>query len=205
MPHVTLVNGPNPPGDEVVIRTFFQWCINALFEHSQGGHPNANTEIRVTYGPDGPHTRHGGNAAAGYDFDLTATDNFWAQHIYQFSHEGCHVLAQVQNSRPENLWVEESLCEAASLLILKRIANLGQTGPNDNLVLGGEPCSQRFDEYADHLINDPTRQHPDFSFKSWLSSNEEALRNNPYSDESRSVEDIVANKLLPVLTNSRRV
>jgi hypothetical protein len=38
---------------------------------------------------------------------------------------------------------------AESLLIrgqprLKRIANLGQTGPNDNLVLGDEPCSAAF-------------------------------------------------------------
>jgi hypothetical protein len=198
MPHVILTNEPAPGSHVDVIHAFFQECADALFEHSEA-HPNASTEIRVTFGLVGPHTAYGGSPADGYDIALTATDDLWDQQIYQFSHEGCHVLAQVQNSRLETQWIEESLCEVASLLILRHMAGLGQTGPNDNLFLNGMPCSQHFEEYALQYINDPLRQHPDATFKQWLAIKEPTLRDNPNSGESRSVILVVANKLLPVL------
>src|SRR5260370_29890058 len=113
MPHVILTNEPAPGSHVDVIHAFFQECADALFEHSEA-HPNASTEIRVIFGLVGPHTAYGGSPADGYDIALTATDDLWDQQIYQFSHEGCHVLAQVQNSRLETQWIEESLCEVAS-------------------------------------------------------------------------------------------
>jgi hypothetical protein len=76
MPHVFLTNKPSLGSNVGVICAFFQEGTNALFEHSQA-HPNANTEIRVTFGPQGPHTGYGGCAATGYDIALIAADDLF--------------------------------------------------------------------------------------------------------------------------------
>lgn len=49
-----------------------------------------------------------------------AGDGYWAQIIYQLSHELCHyTLAQKSYDKDPLKWFEESLCEAMSLYILK--------------------------------------------------------------------------------------
>lgn len=57
---------------------------------------------------------------------LSATDRYWAQYLYQFSHELGHIAC---NFRRTNLrenrfqWLEESICGAISLYCLEHMAN----------------------------------------------------------------------------------
>ena len=48
---------------------------------------------------------------------VTAVDIYWAQIIFQYSHELCHLL--IEEPIPEHFkWFEESLCDLASIYFL---------------------------------------------------------------------------------------
>ena len=66
---------------------------------------------------------------------LSARDTRWAQYSFQFAHEFCHALANfADHSQPPvsklpnpNLWLEESLCETASLFVLRAMSRTWAT------------------------------------------------------------------------------
>ncbi|MCJ7484177.1 MAG: hypothetical protein MUO31_14585 [Thermodesulfovibrionales bacterium] len=199
MPKIVIVNQPIPTGNIAVLETFFSTCIHLLFQHSPA-HLNINCEIRIKFGTDGPRIQYDGNAAKGYDVDLTAENYDWCKSLYQFGHEACHILAQCQNSQPCNQWFEESLCEVTSLFSIKAIADMKTHGPCDNYTSGARPYCQCLNEYANQHINDPTRQYQNAKLDSWFMQNESVLRQDPYY---RNLQWIAANKILPMfLSNS---
>ncbi len=54
---------------------------------------------------------------------LSAQNSYWSQYVYQFSHELCHVLTNFDRAeKHKHKWFEESLCELASLFVLRRVA-----------------------------------------------------------------------------------
>lgn len=53
----------------------------------------------------------------------------WAQFSFQFGHEMGHVLCGYADYANPNLWFEETLCEAASLFVLGRMAESWKTRP----------------------------------------------------------------------------
>jgi len=202
MPSVRITNQPMPSGDVGIIQPLLQRCIDALFAHSSG-HPNENVEIRVNYTPKGPHTRYGGSASAGYDIDLVAPNDAWVQHVYQFGHEGCHVLARVENSQLTNQWLEECLCEAAGIYCLTYMAALGQTGPNAGLGSNGKSLAEAFADYAGLCLSDHATHDPGSTIKTWLPTESPGLRTNPNSDKSRELIGVIATALLPLFLNDR--
>src|SRR5207248_4487409 len=107
MPTVKIMNEPAGGGDVSSLQILFQECVDLLFHYSST-HPDRDAEVRVTYGSEGPRLGAGGSAALGYDIELTAKKSRFNQHLYQFAHELCHVLAQVDKSLPCNQWFEES-------------------------------------------------------------------------------------------------
>jgi hypothetical protein len=60
---------------------------------------------------------------------LNTGGNLWAQYAYQFSHELCHVLCRYDRDPTGHQWFEESLCELASLFVLRRMADRWATDP----------------------------------------------------------------------------
>jgi len=179
-----------------VIQEFLESGVQALFENCPT-HPSINTDLRVTYTASGPEVVFGGNSAVGFDIHLTAENNHWCQHLYQFAHEACHVLAQFQQHIHSNQWIEECLCETASMFACQRMANSGKLnqGPCAKLTTGEippRPYWKALQEYLDNLLTDPARQFTGFSMQQWFRQQETILRTNPYR---RDLNELFANKL----------
>ena len=65
---------------------------------------------------------------------LNSGDYYYSQCIYQFAHELAHVRADFQPISHQNKWLEETLCETASLFVLRKISKeWGKNAPNDAL------------------------------------------------------------------------
>jgi hypothetical protein len=157
--------------------------------------------IDVYHRTDHPQTdsiRAGGNRIA---IGLTARDNHWAQYSFQFAHEFCHALANYSNSsqplvrypRHANLWLEESLCETASLFTLRAMGRSWQT----------DPPHPPWREYAvwlnsyakERLAMAKNRLPPGTQFSIWFRENQSLLRHSP---TERSRNTIIATQLLPI-------
>jgi hypothetical protein len=157
--------------------------------------------IDVYHRADHPQTdsrRAAGNRIA---IGLTARDTHWAQYSFQFAHEFCHALANYSNSsRPlvryphhANLWLEESLCETASLFALRAMGRSWQTDPP-------HPAWREYavwlNSYAkERLALAKNRLPPGTPFSIWFRENQSVLRRNP---TERSRNTIIATQLLPI-------
>lgn len=197
MPKVTFTNQPATPGNMGVIHALFCASVHLLFQHCPG-HPNINAEFRVTYGTVGPLVQYGGNSLTGFDIYLTANNNNWCMHLYQFCHEICHILSQYQQVQHCNQWFEESFCEASSLYCIKTIAEMGGRGegPCLNLWAGEIPYHLALESYADKILKSPDRDLNDLQLQQWLIKYQAELRSNPYI---RCLNGVVANQLLPLV------
>jgi len=60
---------------------------------------------------------------------LNSTGSLWAQHAFQFAHELGHVMCRYDTDTHPNKWFEESICELASLFVLRRMAKTWETKP----------------------------------------------------------------------------
>ena len=59
---------------------------------------------------------------------LNVRGNLWARLTYQFAHEYCHVLADIDTFTLDRFtWLEEALCETGSLFALRRMARAWAT------------------------------------------------------------------------------
>lgn len=132
---------------------------------------------------------------------LAAEHQRWSQFAFQFAHEFCHALAQqseaalrgVQTKNSLNLWLEESLCETASLFALRSMAVKWQTKPPYKNWRNYAPLHAT---YADERLADPQNQLPQGkSFSTWFDEEENSLRSHPCQ---RHKNVIVATQLLPL-------
>jgi len=157
--------------------------------------------IAVYHRPDHPQTdsrRAAGNRIA---IGLTARDNHWAQYSFQFAHECCHALINYSNDergltsdwRYANLWLEESLCETASLFTLRALSRSWSIAPPYPPWRDYAPW---FAAYANQRLALPEHRLPAGTpFVVWFRANEPALRQNPMR---RDCNTIVAAQLLPI-------
>jgi len=60
---------------------------------------------------------------------LNVEDRRWAQFAFQFGHEMGHIVCGYAEYPNPNKWFEETLCEAASLFVLSRMAETWRTRP----------------------------------------------------------------------------
>jgi hypothetical protein len=157
--------------------------------------------IDVYHRADHPQTDFetvsGGRIAIG----LATQGTHWAQYSFQFSHEFCHALANYSNNarppvrcpRHANLWLEESLCETASLFALRAMGRSWQTDPP-------HPAWWEYavwlNSYAkERLALARNRPPPGMPFSIWFHENQSFLRRNP---TERSRNTIIATHLLPI-------
>lgn len=163
--------------------------------------------IDVYHRPDHPQTdlrRAPGNRIA---IGLTARDTHWAQYSFQFAHEYCHALINYSNDdqpltrdrRYANLWLEESLCETASLFTLRALSRSWLIAPPYAPWRNYAPW---FSVYAQERLALPEHHLPaGTSFVVWFRANEPALRQD---STRRDRNTIVAAQLLPIFEKEPR-
>lgn len=134
---------------------------------------------------------------------LSARDSRWYQFVYQFAHEYCHVLARFDRKQVgedivrEHQWFEESLCEAASLFALRRLAAKGREDPSDPVLREMAPQLER---YVRQLLAAPHRCLPaGTTLAAWYERHGATLRAQPYQ---RELNELVAVQILPLFERS---
>ncbi len=132
---------------------------------------------------------------------LATEKMFWAQYSYQFAHEFCHAIADHSDDWRRiwragghaNKWLEESLCETASLFSLRAMGRTWQTEPPYPNWKSYAPALTR---YAQERMDDPKSRVPEGrSFLEWFRENEPEMRKNG-TDRPRN--NVVSLQLLPL-------
>jgi hypothetical protein len=157
--------------------------------------PNRTLEsIHVGQAKDGsPIVLFNRGAGGEIQILLNTRDMFWAQFAFQFGHELCHVLCNFRKADNPQLWFEESLCEAASLFVLRRMADSWKTDPP---YPNWKSFAPAFDNYVDDRISD-TAKIGDKSFAEWYRTHRVELEKDA---TIRELNQVVAVKvLLPLL------
>ena len=159
------------------------------------------SDINVYHRTDHPQTNFARNSDAYVAIGLTAKSTYWAQYSFQFAHEFCHALANFSNHpqssvrylKHANFWLEESLCETASLFTLRAMSRSWRKAPR---YPAWRNYARWLDAYAEERIAMSSHQLPKgASFLAWFVANEPALRRN---SASRDKNTIIAKQLLPV-------
>lgn len=147
--------------------------------------------IIVQRGRLSPITLYRRGPGGEYLVKLTPKGRYWCQFAYQFAHEFCHILANYSHETPvANKWFEESLCEMASIYVLRRMAVTWKTSPP-------HPCWKSYAsairEYADDLRKAEDKLPRGKTLAVWYKENSGVLRKSPCM---RARNRIVANSLL---------
>jgi hypothetical protein len=157
--------------------------------------------IDVYHRADYPQTDFKTVSGGRITIGLAAQDTHWAQYSFQFAHEFCHALANYSNSsrrlvrypRHANLWLEESLCETASLFALRA---MGRSWHTDPLHPAWREYAVWLNSYAEkRLALAKHHLRPGTQFSIWFRENQSVLRRNP---TERSRNAIIATQLLPI-------
>jgi hypothetical protein len=157
--------------------------------------------IDVYHRTDHPQTDFRRTPSGRIAIGLTAQDTHWAQFAFQFGHEFCHTLANyaddprrlVRYSSQANFWLEESLCETASLFTLRAMSRSWQTAPPFPSWGSYAPW---LNAYAEQRLRLPEHQLPPGKpFSVWFQESQAALRRNPMM---RDWNTIIAIQLLPL-------
>jgi len=116
---------------------------------------------------------------------------YWAQYSFQFAHEMCHVMCDCKPRANPNHWFEESLCETASIFVLRKMAQTWKTEPP---YPHWKDYSKALDNYASERI--ALGKTPEGkTFKVWFKENEQDMR---LKSTDRARNNIVAGVLLPL-------
>jgi hypothetical protein len=158
-------------------------------------------DIDVYHRNDHPQTdfkrRPSGHIAIG----LEAQDTHWAQYGFQFAHEFCHTLANFSDRPPRlvryppqaNFWLEESLCETASLFTLRAMTRSWRTAPP---YAAWQAYTPWLNAYAEQRMSLPEHQLPaGIPFLDWFHEHQAVLRRD---STIRDWDTMIAIQLLPV-------
>jgi len=163
--------------------------------------------IEVYRRTDHPQTDFKRTLSGRISIGLATKDTLWAQYSFQFAHEFCHAIANFSNNRrrfarhlPDaNLWLEESLCETASLFTLRTMSRTWLTAPPYPAWRGYAPS---LNDYAEQRIALPEHHLPAGTpFIVWFRENQTALRQNA---AIRDRNTIIAIQLLPIFETEPR-
>jgi hypothetical protein len=135
-----------------------------------------------------------------YVVGLSARDRRWSQFAYQFAHELCHLLANFDQRMSDagapltrHQWFEETLCEAAALFTLRRMAVTWESSPPFAHWRSYAPWLREFADLT--LAAEPTRGAHAAALASWFAANRQTLAHDPYA---RELNDVCAAALLPL-------
>jgi hypothetical protein len=157
--------------------------------------------IDVYHRTDHPQTDFKRTPNGHISIGLAAQDAHWAQYSFQFAHEFCHALANFSNRSRRlerypshaNFWLEESLCETASLFTLRAMSRSWRTAPPYPAWRDYAPW---LNDYAQRRLALPEHQLPAGTrFPDWFHQQQPALRQN---STNRPWNSIIAIQLLPL-------
>jgi hypothetical protein len=157
--------------------------------------------IDVYHRTDHPQTGSKVTAEGRIAIGLAVRDNHWAQYTFQFAHEYCHALINYNNNRTEaasharypNLWLEESLCETASLFTLQTLSRSWLVAPPYPV---WRDYAQWFSAYLEERLRLPEHRLPaGMPFIVWFRANKSGLRRD---GTRRDRNTIIAAQLLPI-------
>ena len=131
---------------------------------------------------------------------LDTGGTYWSQFSFQYAHEFAHLIAG--HTRPDgawtgagnpNGWLEETLCETASLFALRAMSRTWRESPP---YPNWRDYSSSLADYARDRLDDPKHQLPaGTTFPQWLDQHLPELRRDCCNRESNT---LVAARLLPV-------
>lgn len=157
---------------------------NILIRHGQG--------VPVSQYEKGPHGE--------YIIELSASGNHWAQYVYQFSHEMCHLISNYDlapNNASRQQWMDESLCDAFSLFTLQQMEAQWKTKPP---YPNWKEYAPNFAQYAEDELNQPHRKLPTgVKVSEWVAKHQQELSADPYA-EGRHLNEVVGKQLLQVFS-----
>ncbi|NVK30418.1 MAG: hypothetical protein HWE20_05415 [Gammaproteobacteria bacterium] len=138
----------------------------------------------IRYNDNGPITLYRRMPDGKIEIHLNSKNRRWAQMIYQYSHELCHVLSNYANA-PRNLtghnWLEESLCEAFSRYGLEVTAELWRRDPPYQ---NWRSYASAIDDYLNNLVQSPRSNAP-ANWQDWWRSHRTLLLDQPVADNRR--------------------
>jgi hypothetical protein len=186
--------GASPADIKAVLQSaageLWRYCPNlrlpGIDVYRRGDHPQTDSKVTAE-----------GRISVG----LTARDNHWAQYSFQFAHEYCHVLINYNNDHTEmasharhpNLWLEESLCETASLFTLQALSRSWLVAPPYPV---WRDYAQWFSAYLEERLRLPEHHLPaETRFIVWFRANQPGLRRD---GTRRDRNTIIAAQLLPI-------
>jgi hypothetical protein len=181
------------------ISAVLQSAAGEIWRHCPGTRLSGIDVYRRTDHPQTDFTR---SPSGRIRIGLTATETHWAQFAFQFGHEFCHTLANYANNEHQfaryppqaNFWLEECLCETASLFTLRAMSRSWETAPPFPSWQGYAPW---LNAYAGQRLSRREHQLPAGKpFPVWFQENEALLRRNP---EMRDRNTVIAVHLLPLL------
>ena len=105
--------------------------------------------LYVTNSKEGPLTLFDRSPRGEVIIHLNVRSSYWSQYVYQFAHELMHVRAGFRNDARENKWLEETLCELASLHVLR---TLSVTWENDAPLPHFKGFRHHLKDYAQKII-----------------------------------------------------
>lgn len=92
--------------------------------------PDAKLDpVVISRSKDVPIVLFAKNKAGERRIRLAVQGRHWSQFAYQFGHELCHVLCNYREAKNPNQWFEESLCEAASIYVVRQMSESWKTAP----------------------------------------------------------------------------
>lgn len=173
---------------EATLRTVFTETI-ARFPLPPG---TKDPPIFVSRHRDGPIVLFQRTPRGEVAMQLDTGDYYYAQIIYQFAHELAHIRAKFQPVDHENKWLEETLCETASLFALRSLAiHWEKNAPNKAL----RDFRKHLKTYAQRVI-DSREPLTAKTAPSFYRKHRETLRK---SATERKLNGSFANLILPFL------
>lgn len=173
-----------------------EWELRTLFEPTIEVFPKADDftdpPLFISRNHQGPITLFERTPRGEVAIRLDSEDHYYCQFIYQFAHELAHVRANFQATEHENKWLEETLCETASLYILRKLAiHWEDHAPNPGL----KKYRQNLAIYAAQVMKTRVPLTLETS-PAFYQKHRETLRK---SATERSLNGAFANLILPLL------
>ena len=136
-----------------------------------------------------------------YTVDLAARDCYWCQYTYQFAHEFCHVLSDLDKLKEcKNKWFHEAICELASIFTLRRMNGKNWFKNNEKAFQEYEHNNVKERYHQEIKSVDETIGERSINLMDWLSSREEEMReaSGDGYKKHRPAFALVAYALLPI-------
>jgi hypothetical protein len=135
----------------------------------------------VRRGHENPIVHYARSGLGEIVMQLNTQDRFWCQYAYQLAHEFCHILCGFEDDYKGNQWFEESLCECASLYVLRHMAVAWARHPP---FPGWREYAPNFRTYADDVMK-KFEDVPDAGIAGYVKRHRAELTKNA-SDRARN-------------------